>query len=126
MARREHSALELAQKLALKQYQADDISHAIQALIKHGYQSDARFAREFVQMRVNQGKGSVKIAFELKQRGIKHFDLSQFDFFELAKQVRIKKYGKQIPNSYQQKSKQQRFLQSRGFDFEQINHAFEI
>ena len=126
MARREYSALELAQKLALKQYQADDIAHAIQALIKHGYQSDARFASEFVQMRVNQGKGSVKIAFELKQRGIKHFDLSQFDFFELAKQVRIKKYGEQMPNSYQQKSKQQRFLQSRGFDFEQINHAFEI
>jgi hypothetical protein len=32
-------------------------------------------------MRFNQGKGPIKIAADLKQRGIDNFDLSAYDFF---------------------------------------------
>jgi SOS response regulatory protein OraA/RecX len=35
---------------------------------------DQRFANEFIQMRFNQGKGPIKIATDLKQRGIDNFD----------------------------------------------------
>jgi regulatory protein len=40
-------------------------------------------------MRFNQGKGPIKIATDLKQRGIDNFDLSAYDFFALAKEVRV-------------------------------------
>jgi regulatory protein len=36
-------------------------------------------------MRFNQGKGPIKIAIDLKQRGIENFDLSAYDFFTIAK-----------------------------------------
>ena len=44
-------------------------------------------------MRFNQGKGPLKIASELKMRGINTFDLSVFDWFQLAKEIRQRKFG---------------------------------
>lgn len=125
LAKREYSKHELQQKLNLKGYADDIIIQIINQLIKENYQSDVRFAQDFVQMRVNQGKGSVLICHQLKQKGIEQFDFSAFDFFQVARNVRVKKYGEKAPKNYQQKAKQMRFLQSRGFDFEQINQAFE-
>ncbi len=125
LVRREHSVLEIQQKLLLKDFDTDSIVQTIKSLIDQNYQSDERFAADFIQMRFNQGKGPVKIALELKQRGIEYFNLSEFDWFLLAKEIRQKKFGVDIPSNYKQLAQQKRFLQSRGFDFEQINHAFD-
>jgi regulatory protein len=76
-------------------------------------------------MRFNQGKGPIKIAIDLKQRGIENFDLSAYDFFTLAKEVRISKYSEATPSNYKEKAKQQRFLQSRDFGFDEIKCSFE-
>ena len=59
-------------------------------LIEQNYQSDERFSEAFILMRHNQGKGPLKIASELKQRGINKFNLDVFDWFKLAKEVRNK------------------------------------
>jgi regulatory protein len=75
-------------------------------------------------MRYGQGKGPILIAAELKDRGIKDFDLSIYDWLELAKHVRRKKFGLNIPADYKEKAKQKRFLRSRGFNLDQINKAF--
>lgn len=125
LARREYSALELRQKLTLEVFEADDIEQTISLLIKQKHQSDVRFARDFVQMRFNQGKGKYLINQQLKQKGIEAFDFSDFDFFALSKSVKVKKYGKQNPKNYREKAKQMHFLQSRGFGFDEINYAFE-
>lgn len=123
LAKREHSYCELYKKL-IQWHKEDEVTSALKRLKKENYQSDERFTSEFIQMYFNQGKGPIKISMGLRQRGIEHFDLSEYDFFALAKSVRVRKYGEQIPNDYKAKAKQQRFLQSRGFDFEQINHSF--
>ena len=124
LIRREHSQLELSNKLQLKGFDDVDIKHSIDLLIEQKYQSDERFAEAFILMRYNQGKGPVKISFELKKRGIESFDLSNFDWFELAKEVREKKFGKNLSLDYKTQAKQKRFLESRGFGFDQINKAF--
>ena len=72
----------------------------------------------------NQGKGPVKISSDLRKRGIESFDLSIFDWFELAKEVRKKKFGLNVPSDYKTQAKQKRFLESRGFSFDEINKAF--
>ncbi len=122
--RREHSKLELFKKLQLKGYDDDVINSSISKLVEQNYQSDDRFAEDFIQMRFNQGKGPVKIALELKMRGINTFDLSTFDWFQLAKEIRQKKFGDVSSLDYKETAKQKRFLQSRGFNLEQINQAF--
>jgi regulatory protein len=93
-------------------------------LIEQKYQSDERFSEAFILMRYNQGKGPVIISSELKKRGIESFDLSIFDWFELAKEVREKKFGKNLSLDYKTQAKQKRFLKSRGFNFDQINKTF--
>ncbi len=125
LVRREHSLFELEQKLKIKEFEYAQITEALSLLVKQGYQSDERFAEAFIRMRHNQGKGPIKIAAELKQRGVVSFDLSVFDFFKLAKKVKEKKFGVEKVNNYKEKAKQQRFLQSRGFSFEQINYAID-
>ena len=124
LIRREHSQLELSKKLQLKGFDDFDIKHSINLLIEQNYQSDARFSEAFILMRYNQGKGPVIISSELKKRGIESFDLSIFDWFNLAKEVREKKFGKNLPSDYKTQAKQKRFLKSRGFDFDQIDKAF--
>ena len=124
LARREHSYFELQQKL-MAHYDEAEIIEALAQLRAQNYQSDARFASEFVHMRFNQGKGKRLISQQLKQKGIEHFDFSGFDFFQLAADVRLKKYGAPLPKAAKDKTKQMRFLQSRGFGFDEINAAFE-
>ena len=124
LIRREHSQLELSKKLQLKGFDDFDIKHSINLLIEQNYQSDARFSEAFILMRYNQGKGPVIISSELKKRGIESFDLSIFDWFNLAKEVREKKFGKNLPSDYKTQAKQKRFLKSRGFSFDEINKAF--
>ena len=124
LMRREHSQLELLKKLQLKGYDDEIINSSISLLTEQNYQSDERFSEAFILMRFNQGKGPLKIAFELKGRGINKFNLTAFDWSKLAKEVRIKKFGNSISLDFKDQAKQKRFLQSRGFGFDEINQAF--
>jgi len=124
LMRREHSKLELFNKLQLKDYDDEIINSTITKLAEQNYQSDERFAEAFILMRFNQGKGPIKIALELKLRGISSFDLSDFDWFKSAKDIRKKKFGDDSSLDYIEKAKQKRFLQSRGFGLDQINQSF--
>ena len=124
LMRREHSRLELFQKLQTKGFDVDVVNNSISKLVEQNYQSDNRFSEEFIQMRFNQGKGPVKIASELKMRGVNTFDLSVFDWFQLAKEIRQRKFGDLSSLDFKETAKQKRFLQSRGFTLDQINQAF--
>lgn len=124
LMRREHSQLELLKKLQLKGYDDEIINSSISILTEQNYQSDERFSEAFILMRYSQGKGPLKIASELKGRGINKFSLTAFDWAKLAKEVRIKKFGYSISLDFKDQAKQKRFLQSRGFGFDEINQAF--
>ena len=124
LMRREHSKLELFNKLKLKGYDDEIIDSAITQLTEQNYQSDERFAEAFILMRFNQGKGPVKIASELKLRGISSFSLSDFDWFKSAKEIRKKKFGDLDSSDFKEQAKKKRFLQSRGFSLDQINQSF--
>ena len=124
LMRREHSKLELSQKLQAKGFDIVDVNSSISKLVQQNYQSDDRFSEGFILMRFNQGKGPVKIASELKMRGIYTFDLSIFDWFKLAKEIRQRKFGDASSLDYTEMAKQKRFSQSRGFNLDQINQAF--
>ncbi len=125
LVRREHSVFELTQKLNTKEFERNDIEASIATLIEQNYQSDERFTTDFIQMRFNQGKGPIKISVDLRQRGIDQFDLSEFDFYVLARKIRERKFGQKSPSDFKEKAKQQRFLQSRGFNFEHISESFK-
>ena len=109
LMRREHSKLELFNKLQLKGYDDEIIDSAITQLTEQNYQSDERFAEAFILMRFNQGKGPVKIASELKLRGISSFNLSVFDWFKSAKKIRKKKFGDKVSQTLKSKQNKSDF-----------------
>ncbi len=76
-----------------------------------------------------RGQGPIRIQQELAQRGVDDEVIEQqlsglsVNWLELARAVREKKYGGELPGDFQSKAKQSRFLYSRGFSSEQINRV---
>ena len=130
LARREHSASELLQKLKQRDHDTDEILQVIEQLQADSLQSDARFAESFINQRVNSGRGPVKIRHELRQKGVSE-DITESLLEPFADQwqahmvdQRIRKFGSDIPADYAQKMKQARFLQNRGFSPESVMRLF--
>ena len=130
LARREYGQAELAKKLADKGYKRSVVEDELQRLADEGLQSDTRFAESFVQSRINQGKGPVRIRVDLGQRGICDgvidgaLEEAGCDWYELAREERVKKFGSALPEDFKEKARQMRFLQYRGFEQDHIQSAF--
>jgi regulatory protein len=129
LARREHSAEELRQKLSNKSPHADLVNQVITGLIEDGLQSDERFTEAFTKMRIRQGKGSAVVSFELKQKGISQPLINKFvknsdgQWQESLAQLIDRRFAGQIAQDPREKAKQLRFLQSRGFTSDQIRQV---
>ena len=130
LARREHSAHELRQKLKSREFDLDEIAAAIDSLQRDKLLSDERFAESYVNQRFNAGVGPLKIRYELRQKGVSESLTDEFlaayaDRWDgLMQQQRIRKYGEAIPGDYNERMKQARFLQNRGFSPESVMRLF--
>ncbi len=131
LARREYGHDELIGRLAAAGFQRDTATEAVDVLAGEGLQDDRRFAENFVAARAGRGGGPLRIRHALIERGLKSalvdrvLDAFDADWFEQAREVRLKKYGAAPPADYREKARQMRFLQYRGFDHEQIRYAME-
>ncbi|OGT31196.1 MAG: hypothetical protein A3E87_04760 [Gammaproteobacteria bacterium RIFCSPHIGHO2_12_FULL_35_23] len=129
LTRREYSAAELQQRLLQTGFAEELIMVVLIRLQKENKQSDQRFVEMLIRSRQQQGYGPVRIEYELKGKGIESELLTEFLYFEdevwfeLAKQVRQKKFGVDIPKEYKAKAKQMQFLQYRGFAMSHITVA---
>jgi regulatory protein len=129
LTRREHSCQEIKQKLQHKGFAAELVDKITDQLQQEGLLSDARFAENYLRSRCNKGYGPRRIQQELKQRGTSDEIISATvieddpEWFELARKVREKRFGKALPGSVPERMKQQRFLQYRGFNQQQLKYA---
>lgn len=129
LARREHSREELRKKMQKAGFDCNVALDAIEELRKDGLQSDRRFVEAFVQSRISHGKGPRIIRADLSQRGVRdpviHEALVEVtaDWVALARETRLKKFGDELPQEFKEKARQMRFLQSRGFEPDQIQAA---
>lgn len=147
-AYREHGARELASKLARKGYDRDAAAQVITDLCESGLVSDRRFAEAFVRAHASRGHGPIRIRHELRELGVAPelievslapgqaaIDIAtgalngcpqEFDWVQLAAEVRSRKFGKDAPHNFAERAKQMRFLQYRGFSTDQIRGAFAL
>lgn len=130
LARREHSAFELIQKLKLRGYSQIIINTVLNKLQQQKLQSDTRFAENYVHARVNKGYGPLRIQQELQQRGITSELINDAlgvynNWQEYVEQVRQKRFGAKLPKDFSKRAKQIRFLQYRGFATEHITLIFK-
>ena len=128
LARREHAEGELVSKL-LRTFgdKAELIESEIEKLRSEGLQSDARVAESYVRYQAGRGQGPVKIRAALRERGVadsliaEAIDSVGIDWFELAAQVYRKRFGDSPPGDAKEKAKRSRFMQQRGFTYDQIS-----
>ena len=129
LARREHGRAELLAKLEKAGFDPDISENAVAQLVDDGLQSDMRFVEAFVRSRIGQGKGPIRIRAELREHGVTGslidggLENAAQDWYALALDVRLKKFGTGKPRDFKEKARQMRFLQSRGFDTDQIQAA---
>ncbi|MDG1906041.1 MAG: regulatory protein RecX [Arenicella sp.] len=121
LARREHSVVELKQKLKTREYSEDKIEQALVQLIRDGLVCDERFTEAYVRHRTMRGFGPTKIATELNSKGVstllfeEYIDSSSPHWLDLALNAYQKKFGEIAPTTYAEWTKRARFLQGRGF-----------
>jgi len=136
LARREHSRLELLTKLqtrfrkrlkgSVDEACVEAIQFQIDRLTDEGLQSDYRLAGSVIRSRSGRGHGPVKIGGELRQKGLNDSVISaafleeNIDWFEKAREVSHRKFGAESPANSAEKAKRGRFLQQRGFSWDQI------
>ena len=130
LARREHSRLELYQKLKQKKFEPNIINAELDKLSNEGLQSDERFAEAFLRSRVDKGKGPNIIHSELLQRGVDEIlisnvleSISEGQWCEVAYETMNKKLGNESELDYDKQLKLMKFLNNRGFTRSQIEKA---
>lgn len=132
LARREHSRLELYQKLSKKGSPSSLIKQILAELASEKLLSEERFVENYIHYRSGQGYGPLRIRQELLERGIASdliepvLDEHAERWFKLAAAVKLKKFGKLYPQDLAERAKQFRFLQYRGFNFEQARAQQDI
>lgn len=131
LSRRDHSEYELQQKLALKGHQTEVIGEVVKYCLELGYLSDVRYAASQARQMVHKGYGEQRLRQQLKEKRVAEDVIEQvlaeqtIDWFELAKEVAHKKFKSGISLERSQYAKQVRYLQYRGFGFDQIRYALQ-
>lgn len=127
---REYSEKLLRQKIVIKGYLQEEAQSVIDYLLENNWLSDERFCQTFVRSKANRGKGPVRIAFELTDKGIssqlQHQVMEELDIDWQAccDQVAERKVNSsQLQNKLQDRQKLERFLRYRGFSGEQIRSS---
>jgi regulatory protein len=131
LARREHSQLELAQKLQTRGFDAAVVQATLEKLVAKNFLSDQRFAECFTAERVRRGYGPIRIQQELQQRGVSESIIESVlrgyknEWFTHAQSVwqKYKRTHPAIVDSDDSKLKQQKFLYQRGFSFDHIREV---
>jgi regulatory protein len=124
LARREHSRRELAGKLARHTEDANQIEAVLAALEKRGALSEARFVEALVNAR-GRRYGPQRIGAELRERGVSAPAIGaalkrlKENELECAHNVWRKQFG-EAGRTLEERARQYRFLQRRGFSAETI------
>ena len=130
LSRREHSSKEIFKKLSPRVESKELLEEEIEKLRTDGLLSDERIAESYFQSRKNRGYGQVRIRNELKQRGVGDkifYPLSnEIEWSEFALEALKKKVSGNMPTETKDILKLKRFLNYRGFDFQDIDKAFQI
>lgn len=135
LARREHSADELRNRLVQRGCDPRLAAEVIEHMAAEGWQSDTRFAQARVRSRLSRGYGPLRAQTDLLRAGIEadvrsaalqSGDEAGHDAWaRQARAVRERRFGS-LPENAEQWQRQYRFLAARGFSPAQIRAALNV
>jgi regulatory protein len=129
LAAREHSRFELRRKLAPFAENAEEVDALFDELARARLLSDDRYAEARAHT-LSRRYGSLRLAHDLRQQGVGAAVLERVvaearrTDLERARAVWRKRFGA-APRDAQERAKQMRFLQSRGFGIDVIRSVVQ-
>ena len=128
LARRDFASHELRERLDAKGFAPAATAVVIADLMRTGLLNDERYAQNYVTYHAGRGQGPVRIAVELRRRGLAAESIDAAlaggpDWIALARKVCRVKFGSQPPANWAQRARHARFLQYRGFSSDHIRAA---
>jgi regulatory protein len=124
LARREHSRAELGRKLAAHIEPGDDLEALLEDLSRRKLLSDERYAESRAHA-LSRKFGAARIVQELRSKGLEKglaqgaAAAARTTEVERARAVWLRKF-RTAPATREERARQMRFLQSRGFSFDVI------
>ena len=131
LARREHSRLELRQKLLQRGYPPELVDPALEQLIEERLLDEGRYAELYACTRADKGYGPLRIARELRERGVPEDSVAAGlagladDWPAKLRELHRKRFKSRIPTDAAGRLQQTRVLRQHGFTLDQIKHLFE-
>jgi regulatory protein len=128
LARRDFAIGELQSRLVRRGFTAATATAAIQELVEERMLDDVRYAGNYVSYHSGRGEGPLRIADDLRGFGLPDSLIDAAlaegpDWRAVARDVRLRKFGAELPATWPEKARQARFLQYRGFSSDHIRSA---
>ncbi|MGC1854422.1 MAG: regulatory protein RecX [Candidatus Aquirickettsiella sp.] len=130
LARREHTRFMLREKLMQKGFSHQSVEVVLDILTQQGFLNEERFCEAFIQKRIRQGYGPVRITAECHQYGVNNdlifSQLPQDEEFWLTAIQKILQKRFRPNHLHKDQLHQIRYLQNRGFKIVQIKASLKI
>jgi regulatory protein len=128
LAKRDYAIVEVQSRLIERGAPAAVAAAAVADFVARGYLNDSRYAEKYLAYAARNGHGPVRIARDLRERGVRNEDIAQAmengpDWRALCEELRRRRFGPQAPASWAEKGRQARFLQYRGFSSDHMRLA---
>jgi regulatory protein len=93
--------------------------------------SDERFIETAISSLRRRGRGPLRVRQALQRKGIPAEAVDRSlgggeEWLEVLREVIRKKFGNRPPKDYAERAKRARFLQGRGFSFDQIQRVLDL
>ena len=128
LARREHSRLELRQKLRQRGYDEAAVAEVLARLDEAGLVSDARFAKAFAAHKLGRGYGPAVVRAELRRRGVAGGLIDgatrDLDWEAGMRRSAARHGGGQLPAAPDERDKCRQYLYRRGYSQDMIGRLF--
>jgi regulatory protein len=129
LARRDHSRAELASRLRQHTDDAQELSTLLDDLERRGWLSEEHFVEQTIH-RLAPKFGARRIAHTLREKGVSEESISAAlpslkDNELVAARKALRRKFPSFPTSKEEKARQMRFLQGRGFDYDVIRRVLE-
>lgn len=126
LAKKNYSSGDMHRQLARLTEKMDGVEHVLRRLTDNHYLNDPQLIAYLFDKHIKKLHGPTRIKQEIRQKGFppglieQEIEKSDVDWYELAKEARVRKFGEALPDDPKEKNKQIRYLQYKGFTMDMI------
>ncbi|MBB1585141.1 regulatory protein RecX [Serratia sp. OS31] len=129
LAKKNYASGDMHRQLSRQTDNVEDIERVLHRLIDNHALNDAQLLTDLLDKQIKKLHGPTRIKQEIRQKGFpaalieQEINNSEIDWYLLAKEARVKKFGEALPSDPKEKNKQIRHLQYKGFAMDMIFEA---